>query len=122
MKLKYYPDAIALATEAVNTLDLRLGTLRQEIARLEGKAEVIVAFETNLKNEDQRKARKFQILEENSAYSHLQDSLIQLTTERANNVAQLERLRDQFSVAKLEARLAIAEKLALLETRQLVGL
>lgn len=122
MRLNYYPDAIARALEVVNEFDQKLARLRQEMAYLEGEAELIVAFDTTLKNEDQRKARRFQILSNNPTYHTLQTQLVELTTERSSAVAQLERLRDQFNVAKLEARLAIVEKLSLIESRELVGL
>lgn len=122
MRLNYYPDAIARALEVVNEFDQKLARLRQEMAYLEGEAELIVAFDTTLKNEDQRKARRFQILSNNPAYHTLQTQWVDLTTERSSAVAQLERLRDQFNVAKLEARLAIVEKLSLIESRELVGL
>jgi hypothetical protein len=122
MRLSVYPDAIAKAAEAVNLLDRRIGEVRQDIVRLEGKADLVVAFEVGLKNEDQRKARRFQILQDNPEYRLLQEALLQLTMERSNAIVQLERLRDQFSVAKLDARLAIAEKLTALESRELVGL
>jgi hypothetical protein len=122
MRLSYYPDAIARALEGVNEFDQKLARLRQEMAYLEGEAELIVAFDTTLKNEDQRKARRFQILSSNPAYHTLQTQWADLTTERSSAVAQLERLRDQFNVAKLEARLAIVEKLSMIESRELVGL
>jgi hypothetical protein len=47
---------------------------------------------------------------------------MQLTTEKANALARLEYLRNQFSVAKLEVRLAIAQQLTDFESRELVGL
>jgi hypothetical protein len=50
------------------------------------------------------------------------DTLIQLTTEKANALAHLEYLRNQFSVAKLQARLTIAQQLTDFESRELVGL
>lgn len=122
MKLNYYPDAIARALEGVNEFDQKVTRLRQTMAHVEGEAELIVAFDTNLKNEDQRKARRFQILSTHANYESLQEQFVRLTTERSNAIAQLERLRDQFNVAKLEARLAIVEKLSMVESRELVGL
>lgn len=122
MRLSEYPAAIAQAAEAVNSWDQRIAQLRQELSRLEGNADMIVAFEESLKNENQRKARRFEILQVNPDYQQLLDKLIQFTTEKSNKLAALERLRNQFSVAKLEVRWAIAEKLIGLEARELVGL
>ena len=122
MRLSEYPAAIAQAAQAVNAGDQRIAQLRQELARLEGKADMIVAFEESLKNENQRKARRFEILQVDQDYQQRQDQLIRLTADKANQLAELERLRNQFSVAKLEVRWAIAEKLIGLEARELVGL
>lgn len=122
MKLSQYPALIDQAAQAVNDLDHKILDLRQDIAALEGKAEVIVAFETALKNDNQRKARRFEILQENDEYQLLVNKLVMLTSQKSNGLSHLEYLRNQFSVAKLEARWAIAEKLVGLESRELVGL
>ena len=122
MRLSEYPAAIAQAAQAVNSSDQRIAQLRQDLARREGNADMIVAFEENLKNENQRKARRFEILQVDQDYQQLQDKLMRFTTEKSNKLADLERLRNQFSVAKLEVRWAIAEKLIGLEARELVGL
>ncbi len=47
---------------------------------------------------------------------------MRLTADKANALAHLEYLRNQFSVAKLEARSAIAQQLTDFEARELVGL
>ncbi len=122
MRLNQYPYAIAQASRSVNEVDQRMVELRQEIAIAEGKADLIVAFEINLKNDNQRRARRFEILQADPNYQRLQDRLVQLTTDKANAIAHLEHVRNQFSVAKLEARWAIAEKLVGLESREMVGL
>ena len=122
MRLSEYPAAIAQAAQAVNSWDQRIAQLRQDLARREGNADMIVAFEESLKNENQRKARRFEILQSDQDYQQLQDKLMRFTTEKSNKLAELERLRNQFSVAKLEVRWAIAEKLIGLEARELVGL
>ncbi|NJL22236.1 MAG: hypothetical protein HC895_17705, partial [Leptolyngbyaceae cyanobacterium SM1_3_5] len=83
---------------------------------------IIVAFESSLKNDNQRKARRFEILQENDDYQLLLNKLVMLTSQKSNGLSHLEYLRNQFSVAKLEARWAIAEKLVGLESRELVGL
>jgi len=47
--------------------------------------------------------------------------LMRLMSEKGSAIAHLEYLRNQFSVAKLEARMAIAQQLAGAEVRELVG-
>ena len=102
--LSQYPAAIAQAAQAVNELEHQIGEARQHLARLEGNADMVVAFEANLE------------------YQQAMDTLLRLTTEKSNALAHLEHLRNEFSVAKLEARLAIAQQLTGLETREFVGL
>jgi len=121
MKLSQYPAAIAQATQAVNELDAQVAAVQLHINRLEGNADKVAAFESELKNDSQRKARRFEVLETNLEYQRALDKLIQLTAEKANAIAHLEYLRNQFSVAKLEARLAIARQLSGSESRELVG-
>lgn len=122
MKLNEYPSAIAQISQSINAIDRQIAQLRQDIAYLEGKADLIVAFEAALKNDNQRRARRFEILDSNSNYQDLQLKLIHATSEKANAIAQLEYLRNQFSVARLETRWAMAERLIGLEARELVGL
>nr|WP_225938719.1 hypothetical protein [Kovacikia minuta] len=122
LRLTQYPGAIAQAAQAVNEIDSQIAEIRQRLARLEGNADLIVAFETALKNDNQRKARRYQVLQQDATYEQMLDHLNNLSTQKANALAQLERLRNEFTVAKLEVQLAIAQKLASSETRELVGL
>jgi hypothetical protein len=122
LSLSQYPEAIAQAAQVVNEIEHQLMEARQHLSHLEGNADKIVAFEANLKNDNQRKARRFEILQMNLEYKRALDVLNRLTTEKANAVARLEHLRNEFSVAKLDRQMAIALKLTGLETRELVGL
>ncbi|BAZ48274.1 hypothetical protein NIES4103_08810 [Nostoc sp. NIES-4103] len=122
MQLSHYPSAIAQAAQRMNELDSQLMAVQQQINRFEGNADRAAAFDMDLKNDAQRKARRFEVLVVNHEYQKAIDMQIQLTLERANTFAHLEYLRNQFSVAKLEARLAIAQQLTDFESRELVGL
>lgn len=122
LSLSQYPSAIAQAAQATNEMDYQIAEVRQHLARLEGSADMVVAFETGLKNDNQRKARRFEVLQVNQEYQRALDALNRLSTEKANATARLEHLRNEFSVAKLEARLSIAQQLTGLESRELVGL
>jgi len=122
LSLSQYPGAIAQAAQAVNDIEYQLNEARQHLARLEGNADRVVAFEVNLKNDNQRRARRFEVLQANLEYRHANDALNRLNTEKANATARLEHLRNEFSVAKLETRLAIVQKLIGIEARELVGL
>lgn len=122
LSMSQYPSAIAQASQAVNEIDHQIMEVRQHIARLEGNADMVVAFETGLKNDNQRRARRFEVLQINPEYQRAYDALNRLSTEKANAMARLEHLRNEFSVAKLEAQMHIAQQLVGLESRELVGL
>jgi len=121
MKLNQYPAAIAQAAQTVNELESQIAAVQLVINRIEGNADKVAAFETDLKNDNQRKARRFEVLQVNLEYQQSLNTLIRLTAERGNAVAQLEYLRNQFSVAKLETRLAIARQLTGSEALELIG-
>ncbi|MBW4650768.1 MAG: hypothetical protein KME06_19065 [Kastovskya adunca ATA6-11-RM4] len=121
MEMSQYPAAIAASAQVVNQLDLQITAVEQHIARLEGNADRVAAFEQGLKNENQRRGRRFELLCVDQEYQTAQNTLIRLNAEKANTLTQLEYLRNQFSVAKLEARMAIAQQLTGNESRELVG-
>ena len=129
-ELSNYPTAIAQAAQRVNEIDSQLMAVQQQIDRFEGNADRAAAFDPDLKNDAQRKARRFEVLLVNPEYQKAIDTQIRLSGEKANAIAeggalpiaQLEYLRNQFSVAKLSARLAIAHQLTDFESRELVGL
>ncbi|MDZ8107277.1 MAG: hypothetical protein RM338_16885 [Nostoc sp. DedQUE12a] len=122
MQLSHYPAAIAQAAQRANEIDSQLMAVQHQINRFEGNADRVAAFEMDLKNDAQRKARRFEVLLVNQEYQKAMDTLIRLTGDKANAIGHLEYLRNQFSVAKLEARLAIAQQLTDFESRELVGL
>ncbi len=67
----------------------------------------VIAFNKELKNEQQRKTKRLELKQEPD-YLQVKAALIEATEKRDKTVIQLNLLRNQFSVAKLEARQAIA--------------
>ena len=122
MELNHYPGAIAQAAQRVNELDSEIMAVQQLLDRVEGNADSRSAFDVDLKNDLQRKARRFEVLLTDREYQTATNTLMRLTAEKANALAHLEYLRNQFSVAKLETRRAIAQQLTDFESRELVGL
>ena len=122
MELNHYPGAIAQAAQRVNELDSEIMAVQQMLDRVEGNADTRSAFDIDLKNDTQRKARRFEVLLTDKEYQTATNTLMRLTAEKANALAHLEYLRNQFSVAKLETRRAIAQQLTDFESRELVGL
>lgn len=122
MELNHYPGAIAQAAQRVNELDSEIMAVQQLLDRVEGHADTRSAFDTDLKNDLQRKARRFEVLLVDKEYQTATNTIMRLSAEKANALAHLEYLRNQFSVAKLETRRAIAQQLTDFESRELVGL
>ena len=122
MKMSQYPAAIAQAAQVVNELDSQIAAVGQHIARLEGNADRVAAFEQGLKNDNQRRGRRFELLCVDQEYQTAQNTMMRLMSEKGSAIAHLEYLRNQFSVAKLETRHAIAQQLTDFESRELVGL
>ncbi len=120
--MNQYPAAIAQAAQAVNEIDHRMNEVKQHLNKLDGNAEMIVAFDINLKNDNQRKARRFEVLQVNPEFDKATKTLNRLTTDRANAMAMLEQLRNEFAVEKLTAQTTMTEKLVGTEYRELVGL
>lgn len=122
LSLTQYPSAIAQAAEALSEIDFRMGEARQHLARLEGNAEMIIAFEAVLKNDNQRRARRFEVLQSNPEYDKALIYINRLTADKANATARLEHLRNDFAIAKLELQNTIAQRITGIESRELVGL
>jgi hypothetical protein len=122
MQLNHYPSAIVQAAQRVSEIDSQLMAVQLQVNRFEGNADRIASFDMDLKNDAQRKGRRFEVLLVNQEYQKALDAQIRLITEKANALAYLEYLRNQFSVAKLEARLSIVQQLNDVEARELVGL
>ncbi|MFM2429144.1 MAG: hypothetical protein RLZZ511_357 [Cyanobacteriota bacterium] len=120
--LNQYPAAIAQAAQAVNEIDHRINETKLHLAKMDGNAEMVVAFDINLKNDNQRKARRFEVLQINQEYEKATKTLNRLTTDRANAMAMVEQLRNEFNVAKLEAQTAMTDKLLGTDYHALVGL
>lgn len=122
MELKEYPEAIHLAARQVNDFEASISELRQAISFLESWADKEVAWNSTLKNDNQRKSQRAECLNQLSEYREATKSLARFQADKASALSDLEELRNSFSVAKLELRMAIAQTLAGVEARELVGL
>lgn len=92
MQLSHYPAAIAQAAQRVNELDSQMMAVQQVINREEGNADIRSAFDLELKNDTQRRARRFEILLTNQEYQTAMSTLMRLSAEKANALAHLEAL------------------------------
>lgn len=122
MQLNAYPTAIAAAAQSLADLEGKFQACKQAIELAESDADLSVAFDQDLKNDNQRRARKAEILKHDSRYQEMIRDLLLLANDRTDALNDLERLRNQFAVAKIESRMQIAQMLVGLDSRDLVGL
>ena len=103
-------------------LELDITKVRRQIAQLESKTDAEVAANPNLKKDATRKAERFHLLDACRDYQELLDDLANLVYQRATAMPELECVRNQFSVAKIEAKAAIAQQIAGLERAEFIGI
>lgn len=115
------PAAIYAHSQRVNRCDDLIGELKQELVKMEVEVDMAIASDADLKNDNQRKAKRFSTLLEHDPYQLKLAELAQVTRDRADAMATLELHRNMFSVRKLEVRLAIASQLAGVESADLLG-
>ena len=113
MNLKQYPEAIETATLELSAIARRLDTLREDRQQIEDQftRQILRAYDAQGKalfsNESSRaiEIRARQIGSE--GWCNLRDSIVALEEARACVIARAERLRGEFSIAKIEARAAV---------------
>lgn len=107
--LEDYPHAIAQAQTAIANLDIAMAEAQTELKLIEQAVDQQVAFDKELKNDGQRKARRRELLSQDDGYDLLKGKreTDQRTRERLN--IRLSLLLNQFSVAKIQARQLTAQ-------------
>lgn len=109
MQLSQYPATIATAANAVIEIEQRIAEHRDALNAIELEIELVVQFDVDLKNEAQRKARKAEVLADHDEHAIKVRQIARASHDRAIAVIVLEQRRNEFSVAKIEARSRIAE-------------
>lgn len=108
MKLSAYPAAIASLQHQILELDQQIITLSESVALFASLIDKAIAFDTTLKNEAQRKAVKLERQQSDPDYYQAATVLKEAKQKREQLAIELGLLRNQFSIAKLEMRSAIA--------------
>lgn len=121
ISLSAYPQRIAQVGQQINQIDFEIAIAKRAIAAFEFGVDSVVAFDVTLKNETTRGVRRYELLTSNTGYAEQISILMAKTKQRADLLTEQERLKGEFSVAKLEARARIAEQLSDLDARELVG-
>jgi hypothetical protein len=116
MKLKEYPTAIAKAANQTRRLEGDIWDARNELAELDYQIEGVITNDPDLKNDQQRKAKRLELQQSDASLTARQT----LRRSEANlNAAQIQLtlLRDLFRVEILESR----ERIARLEADRMVA-
>ena len=115
MNLNEYPQAIAKLQTQTTNFDLAIDQTQTVLKQIESEidsampaAGVAIAFDTTLKNDAQRKAKRSELLDEHPNYWEQQEILAQAKAKREAVFIELCLRRNEFSVLKLERREAIA--------------
>lgn len=114
MKIQSYPSTIANLQRKILHLEKRIRVLNNSLKLAEAKIERSIVFDTELKNDAQRKSQKQLSIETDEEYQKHKISLETIEDERSELQIQLELLHNQFSVAKLLMREAISYGIACL--------
>ena len=112
MNLSTFPHAIATAQQKLLNLGKDMTIARNALLVEENSIDQAIAFSSDFKNDNQRKTAKAQMLQESVLYQSLTQSLSDLTDKYNRADINLQLVKNNFTVAKLEAR----ERIAKLET------
>lgn len=108
MQLKDYPQVIARLQRQILDLDQNLIGLAESVKIFEAEIDKAIAFDLTLKNDAQRKAKRIELQQTDGDY-YSASRLFKETKEKRELLAiELELVRNQFSILKLEKREAIA--------------
>jgi len=107
MKLNEYPTAIAKLARKLHRLDIKIRHHQNLVERLTAQIERAIATDPDLKNDQQRKAKRLELM---AAPEYVEATrTLQAEQDRRDLAAiDLQLLRDNFRVALLETRQAIA--------------
>ena len=112
MKLSNFPHAIATAQQKLLNLGKNLTFVRNQLLLEENSIDQAIAFSSDFKNDSQRKTAKAQMLQESALYQSLTQNLADITDKYNRVDINLQLVKNNFTVAKLEMR----ERIAKMET------
>ncbi|NJK28781.1 MAG: hypothetical protein HC940_00855 [Acaryochloris sp. SU_5_25] len=110
MNLRDYPSAIASAERQLLRLNRKIRKTQTHLEQLSAEIEIAIATDPDLRNDQQRKAKRLELFSGNRDYLNTQTILNTYSDRRCALEINLQLLRNQFSVAKLEMRHAIARQ------------
>jgi hypothetical protein len=106
--IKDFPAAIARTQNQILAEDRHVRNLQEDTANLTAQIDATIAFDQELKNDAQRKAMRLKLMNCDEYQERLSD--LQIAQDKRTSLQiQLELLRNEFSILKLEQRERIAE-------------
>ncbi len=108
MILSEYPEAIAQAEAKLLKLNQEIEIQSQLLSYLDTEIEKNIASNKDLKNDQQRKCKRLELQQEQD-YLEIKTNLKEAKDDKDEQLIKLNLIRNQFSVAKLEAKLQIAQ-------------
>jgi hypothetical protein len=109
MKLFDYPTAIAQQQRQLLQTDQHIRRLQDILNHLTAAIDTAIAFDTDLKNDAQRKARRVEMMA-SAEYRKALGNLLIAQDKRTEIEIDLNLLRNQLSVLKLEMRETITNR------------
>jgi hypothetical protein len=109
MKLSDYPVAIAQQQRLLLQAEQHIRRLQDVLNHITAGIDMAIAFDTDLKNDAQRKARRLELMADSEYRKSLANLLI-AQDKRTEVEIDLNLLRNQFSALKLEMREAITSR------------
>lgn len=113
MKIEEYPGLIAKIQNQINANLEKCEGLKIQINEIIATIDRQIAFDDLLKNDQQRKSQRLELLSEDSDYASTLSILNKYDRQRKSLIVELERSQNEFAIAKLLKR----EAIALLESR-----
>lgn len=108
MQLDDYPKAIAQLQAQILKLDQQIRTLNESAVVFLAAIDRHIAFDVTLKNDNQRKAKRVELMETSPDYIEASLALKYAQDKRGELDIELQLLRNQFSLLKLDRRETIA--------------
>ncbi len=109
MRLIDYPDAIAQKQRQLLQTEQQIRRLQEALNNITAAIDTTIAFDTTLKNDAQRKARRTEMLRKAEFRNAL--NKLQLTQDRRTEIEiDLNLLRNQFAVLMLELRESVIQR------------
>lgn len=108
MQLNEYPQAIADLQQELLHIDQHLRQARESVAFCLNAIDRAIAFNQELKNDPQRKAKRTDLMERDGDMIQASTQVKRLEDLKAELEIDLSLLRNTFSLLKLERREAIA--------------